>query len=171
MRLFLAETLAAEHEITESADGREALEILASIALPNLIVSDIMIPNLDGIGLFEATRASESLSTIPFMFLTAPNEIDEKIKLRRGGSIEYMVKPFSVDELRAKVSAIISLRNSERDSLLERVQSAINGTFPAESGAEGQRAAARRAETAYPAEPVYPPALRAIMSGPSSKRR
>ena len=103
MRLFIASSLATEHEIVEAADGREALNILATMEPPDLIVSDIMMPNLDGVGLFEAVQANTTLAHIPFMFLTARNESDEKIKLLRGGSIEYMVKPFSVDELRAKV--------------------------------------------------------------------
>jgi len=147
MRRFIAGALATEHEVIEAGDGREALNILATIEPPDLIVSDIMMPNIDGVGLFESTRANDSLASIPFMFLTARNESDEKIKLLRGGSIEYMVKPFSVEELRAKVSAIISLRNNERVNLLERVQSAINGSF---SGTTLQ---------AEPAEPLYPPDL------------
>ena len=152
MRHFIASSLANEHEIIEAADGREALHILATIEPPDLIVSDIMMPNLDGVGLFESTRANDALARIPFMFLTARNESDEKIKLLRDGSIEYMIKPFSVDELRAKISAIITLRNNERDILLERIQSAVNGHFAAGTREGKQRTTAAPAESRYPPE-------------------
>ena len=157
MRHFIASALATEHEIIEAGDGQEALNILAAIPPPDLIISDIMMPHLDGIGLFESTRANGAFAPIPFMFLTARNESDEKIQLLRAGSIEYMVKPFSIEELRAKVSAIISLRNNERFRLLERVQSAINGDFSV--GAGTGSGSGKQNAAALPTEPVYPPDL------------
>ena len=133
MRQFIADNLGTEHEIIQASDGLEAKKLLASLPPPDLILSDIMMPGLDGIGLFEFARAEATLTPIPFMFLTARDESEEKIRLLRGGCIDFMIKPFSVGELRAKVSAILALREKERSTLLRRVQSAIDetGAFPA----------------------------------------
>ncbi len=81
-----------------AADGVEALELLASHK-PDLIISDIMMPRMDGYAFFEALKNIREWSTIPFIFLTARGE---KMDIRRGyqmGADRYLVKPFELEDL------------------------------------------------------------------------
>ncbi len=97
-----------------AADGVEALELLASHK-PDLIISDIMMPRMDGYAFFEALKNIREWSTIPFIFLTARGE---KMDIRRGyqmGADRYLVKPFELEDLLIAVETRL-----ERAAELER---------------------------------------------------
>lgn len=97
-----------------AADGVEAPELLASHK-PDLIISDIMMPRMDGYAFFEALKNIREWSTIPFIFLTARGE---KMDIRRGyqmGADRYLVKPFELEDLLIAVETRL-----ERAAELER---------------------------------------------------
>jgi two-component system sensor histidine kinase/response regulator len=79
-------------------DGQEALDILESGFSPNLIVSDIMMPRMDGYQFFEAVRAKAHLKAIPFIFLTARGSRQDITTGRLLGADDYLVKPFDPEE-------------------------------------------------------------------------
>ena len=79
-------------------DGREALDILESGFSPNLIVSDIMMPRMDGYQFFEAVREKAHLKAIPFIFLTARGSRQDITTGRLLGADDYLVKPFDPEE-------------------------------------------------------------------------
>jgi len=105
---ILRETLAYNltnqgFEVVTSGDGNEALEIMRSDP-PDLMILDIMLPGLDG---FEVCRQARTRSNIPILMLTArDSEIDRVVGLEVGAD-DYMVKPFSMRELVARVKAML----------------------------------------------------------------
>ena len=91
-------------EVHPAATGREALEAAAAIR-PDLIVLDVMLPDLDG---FEVcNRLRREGSTIPVLFLTARDGTEDKVRGLTMGGDDYLVKPFSLDELVARIGAVL----------------------------------------------------------------
>lgn len=103
----VAETLRAEgYEVTTARRGAEALVRVAE-SLPDLIVSDIRMPGMDGYELVRNLRASARAKLIPIVFLTAKDETADRIAGFRTGVDAYLTKPFEPDELVAVVANIL----------------------------------------------------------------
>jgi DNA-binding NarL/FixJ family response regulator len=103
----VAETLRAEgYEVTTARRGAEALTRIAE-SLPDLIVSDIRMPGMDGYELVRNLRASARTKLIPLIFLTAKDETADRIAGFRSGVDAYLTKPFEPDELVAVVANIL----------------------------------------------------------------
>ena len=101
----------------KAADGVEALEIMAS-KKPDLIISDIVMPRMDGYAFFDALKDIREWSTIPFVFLTARGE---KTDIRRGyrmGADRYLVKPLELEDLLIAVETRLE-RAAELESVIE----------------------------------------------------
>jgi DNA-binding NarL/FixJ family response regulator len=99
------------YEVVTAENGREALEILAQ-ELPDMIICDIMMPELDGYGFVEELRKRQGSSWIPVLFLSAKGQSQDRIKGLNLGADVYMVKPFEPEELVAQVES--SLKQSGR---------------------------------------------------------
>jgi DNA-binding NarL/FixJ family response regulator len=97
--------------VVTAENGREALEILAQ-ELPDMIICDIMMPELDGYGFVEELRKQQGSSWIPVLFLSAKGQSQDRIKGLNLGADVYMVKPFEPEELVAQVES--SLKQSGR---------------------------------------------------------
>ena len=106
-------SLEGYHVIT-AAGGKEALQKLSK--QPDLILLDINMPDIDGLSLCKSIR---DFVTCPILFLTANTENSDKIKGFGAGGDDYIIKPFSVDELGARVSA--HLRRENRSKTKSRV--------------------------------------------------
>ena len=103
------------YEVTAAADGREAL---AKAAGMDLVLLDIMLPEVDGLEVCRRLKADPQTSGIPIIMLTAKaEEIDRVLGLELGAD-DYVVKPFSMRELLARVKAV--LRRSAKDSQTEK---------------------------------------------------
>jgi len=103
----VAETLRAEgYEVTAARRGAEALVRIAE-SVPDLIVSDIRMPGMDGYELVRNLRASARTKLIPIVFLTAKDETADRIEGFRSGVDAYLTKPFEPDELVAVVAGIL----------------------------------------------------------------
>lgn len=85
-------------------DGTRALEMMQEI-YPHLVIADIMMPRMDGYAFYEAIRANSEWITIPFIFLTAKAEREDKLKGKGMGAEDYLTKPFDPQELVVAVSS------------------------------------------------------------------
>ena len=95
-----------EYEVLTAENGKEALKILNKLDTPpDLIVSDIMMPEMDGIEFLTQVREKDEWVTIPFIFLTAKGEKTDIYQGKFLGVDEYLVKPFDADELLMAVEA------------------------------------------------------------------
>lgn len=90
--------------ITSAADGREALRLVAE-ERPDLVVLDVMMPELDGFEVCRRLRADGDRT--PVVFLTARDDTDDKVRGLTLGGDDYLQKPFSLDELVARVEAVL----------------------------------------------------------------
>lgn len=108
MRLFLNNILNKEYEIILAKDGLEGLKILKEKAAKiNLVITDLMMPEMDGLELLEHIKSSTWGIDLPVIVLTAQTQKDSRLNALRIGVDEYLTKPFSVDELMASVQNLI----------------------------------------------------------------
>jgi DNA-binding NarL/FixJ family response regulator len=98
------------YEVLTADNGREALNLL-SLNLPDMIICDIMMPEMDGYGLIENVRQDSRTSWIPVLFLSARGQSQDRIKGLNLGADVYMVKPFEPEELVAQVESSLKQTN------------------------------------------------------------
>ncbi len=116
MRAYVSELLGPYYSVEAVADGELALAAVLRES-PDLIVSDVMMPRLDGFGLLKAVRADESLRDIPVILLSARAGEESRIEGLRTGADDYLAKPFSARELIARVGALLELARVRRESM------------------------------------------------------
>ena len=109
LRRFICSILNHEFEVLEAGNGREGLEKTRQ-AGPDLVISDIMMPEMDGIGYLKAVRGDTSLCHIPIILLSAKASLDDQIKGLDYGADDYITKPFSSSYLKAKIETILKQR-------------------------------------------------------------
>lgn len=107
---FLSSSFSAQYSILTAEDGVEALEKLKEHEV-TLIVSDWMMPRMDGVEFCKALRADQAISHIPFILLTAKTDTNSKIEGMDCGADAYIEKPFSVQYLEACIKNLLDLRN------------------------------------------------------------
>ncbi len=113
MRAYLASLLAAHADVRVCADGEAAYALLLRDP-PDLLLSDVMMPKLDGFGLVARIRAEESLRHLPVMLLSARAGEEAKIEGLQAGADDYLVKPFAANELLARVQRQLALGRERR---------------------------------------------------------
>jgi len=118
MRNYVRELLSPLYAVEPVADGELALEA-ALRDPPDLILSDVMMPRLDGFGLLKALRRNETLRHVPIILLSARAGEESRIEGLDAGADDYLVKPFSARELLARVGALLE-RERLRGDALER---------------------------------------------------
>ncbi len=121
MRSYLARVLGELGDVRKFPDGAQALAGIRG-ALPDVVVSDVMMPNLDGLGLLHALRAEPRTAAIPVLLLSARAGESARIEGARSGADDYIVKPFSARELVARVGAQIDLAHVRGVALAERAK-------------------------------------------------
>ena len=104
MRSYLTKLLGAKWHVRAAADGAEALQ-LARSEHPDLVVTDVMMPRLDGFGLLRALRADPNTNDIPVIMLSARAGEESRVEGFEAGADDYLVKPFTAREVVARVEA------------------------------------------------------------------
>ncbi len=104
------------YEVIQAFDGVEGFA-LAKQELPNLVVLDVMMPNVDGYTVAQRIRQCENTKNMPILMLTALGTIDDKGKGFDIGIDDYLVKPFDIEELKMRVKAILKRSNQLPESL------------------------------------------------------
>ncbi len=110
VRGFLVRSLKQQFAIVEASDGTQALK-LAQERIPALILSDLMMPGLDGIELCKALKASPETVGIPFILLTARADLEGKLAGLRAGADDYVIKPFHLEEIKARLRVQLRLKS------------------------------------------------------------
>ena len=115
MNRFVAATLAPEFRVASALDGQKGLE-KALLLRPDLVISDVMMPVLEGEALVREMRARPELEGTPVVVLTAKTDDALRARLLRDGAQDYLSKPFFAEELRARVRNLVSMKRA-RDIL------------------------------------------------------
>ncbi len=108
MRDYIRRLLEHEHEVVAVGDGRQALEEVRA-RRPDLLLSDVMMPVMDGLELLREVRADPSLRTLPVLLLSARAGEEARVGGLEVGADDYLTKPFSARELAARVRAQLYL--------------------------------------------------------------
>ena len=119
LRQYLQTILSEKFQVRTAENGQVALTKLAQGSLPHLIISDIMMPIMDGYQLLEQLKTNETLQRIPVIMLTALAQADHKLKALRIGVDDYMLKPFAETELLARVDNLLRHSTLRKQFLLE----------------------------------------------------
>jgi signal transduction histidine kinase len=114
MRVLLGEILRDEYRVLFAHDGQEGLE-LARREYPDLIISDVMMPRMDGQEFCRQIKEEPATAHIPFVMLTAKAELAMKIGGLNSGADDYLTKPFNEKELKARVRSLLKLRGLYQD--------------------------------------------------------
>lgn len=103
LRFIRANLRASGYEVASATTGTEALTAFAT-ANPNVIILDIMLPDIDGL---EVCRRIRNISDVPIIMITARDDIQDAVEGLNAGADDYVTKPFAVEELLARINAVL----------------------------------------------------------------
>ena len=124
MRQYLVRLLAERYEVQSVPDGQAALEAVRE-RRPDLVLTDVMMPNLDGFGLLRELRSDAATRTIPIILLSARAGEEARVEGIERGADDYLIKPFSAREMLARVQTHLELsrvRKQSEDALRRRTE-------------------------------------------------
>ena len=116
LRRLLEYRLSKQYRVRTAANGQEALECVDEEA-PDLIISDIMMPKMDGFALQQALQTRKSARAIPFIFLTAKADEQSRLKGMRTGVDDYITKPFDIEQLLTRIERLLERTSIFRTEL------------------------------------------------------
>ena len=107
VRQMVAFTLRdAGYDVLEASDGKDALAKLSGMTV-QMVITDLNMPNLDGIGLIRSLRAEAAYKFIPIIMLTTESQAEKKQEGKAAGATGWIVKPFNPDQLLAVVKKVL----------------------------------------------------------------
>ena len=118
MRQYLSSLLSPYYRVATATDGNDALKKI-NVSKPSLVLTDVMMPNLDGFGLIEGLRSSPRTRQIPVIMLSAGAGEESKIEGMKVGADDYLTKPFSARELFARVGSHLKMAQLRKQAAFE----------------------------------------------------
>jgi signal transduction histidine kinase len=115
MREYVMRLLKPRFQVISAEDGQQALELIDAGVQPDLVLSDVMMPRLDGFGLLKALRARPLTENTPVIFLSARAGEEARIEGFDVGADDYLVKPFSARELITRINTHVRLARQRRE--------------------------------------------------------
>ncbi len=114
VRAYIRRHLQSAYRVVEAADGEEGL-LKARANPPDLVLSDVMMPGMDGYALCRALKSDPETDFVPVVLLTAKATPEDRLEGLQGLADDYLTKPFDVSELKARIGNLISLRRRLRE--------------------------------------------------------
>ncbi len=108
IRMLLENFLKKDYQVITKNDGLDGLKWMEEGNIPDLIVADIQMPNLDGYEFIKNVRASGYFKDIPLIMLSGIESSSEKVKCLKLGANDYIVKPFNPEELSIRIELLLS---------------------------------------------------------------
>ncbi len=161
MRQYLVRLLAEDFAVEAVPDGQAALS-LARERPPDLILSDVMMPRLDGIELLRELRADPALKEVPIILLSARAGEESRLEGMQSGADDYLVKPFSAPELIARVEAHVKMHRMRQQAKI---------TLEEQVRARTKELEQRNAEIAQQSREVQDLSARLLQSQDAERRR
>ena len=126
-----------DYRLAVGKDGKEGFEIAKEI-IPDLIITDVMMPFVDGFELCKLLRSDEHTSHIPIIMLTAKADIESKLEGLSTGADAYLEKPFNKEELSIRINKLLELRKNLQQYYLKKAGLADVAQSPAMLAATGE---------------------------------
>jgi signal transduction histidine kinase/DNA-binding response OmpR family regulator/streptogramin lyase len=114
LRKYISGNLSGRYQILEAENGREGLD-KAIENIPDLVISDLMMPEMDGVEMCERLKKDTRTSHIPLVMLTAKADRESKLESLETGADDYIIKPFDAEELQVRVKNLIEQRKRLRE--------------------------------------------------------
>lgn len=114
LRVFLKKSFSDTYHVLVASNGLQAMEIISKMIV-SLVVTDVMMPKMDGCELCCAIKSRMEFSGIPVVMLTAKNTVEARLEGYMAGAEEYIEKPFSMKYLSARIAAIIDKKRKEAE--------------------------------------------------------
>ena len=139
MTAFLASSLVHRFEPRTASSGAEALGLLEQGLKPRAVVCDVMMPGMDGFELKRAVDGLERFSGTPFLFLTAKADPETRLEGLSAGAVDYITKPFKLEELELKLRSLVSMVKADHERLERSILKVLRGEEPGPAKAAGWR--------------------------------
>ena len=120
LRNLLRMILIRKYHVLEASNGEEGLQ-LACEAIPDMIVSDVMMPVMDGLEMIGKVKENKDICHIPVILLSAKSSLDDRIHALEYGIDDYITKPFSSTYLKARIAALFAVRKKLQETLIDRL--------------------------------------------------
>ena len=120
MRTFLSNILGGDYRVKMASDGIEALKAIEQ-DIPDVVITDLMMPNMDGLELTKHLKQSADLTHVPVILLSAKSAIESRLQAMQEGADDYVTKPFEPEYLRARVKNLIKQRQILEASYRQRL--------------------------------------------------
>lgn len=127
LKVYIYNSLISRYEVRDASNGREAMRLMEDGWIPDMIVTDLMMPEMNGIELINNVRNDFNISHIPIVLITAKHENDTQLKAMKYGADGYIAKPFTIELLMAKI-----------DNMLERRKNLLSSLSSAAAGGEAR---------------------------------
>ena len=111
VRQYIADIVSEDFQVMTAMHGREGLEIAAEV-VPDLVITDVMMPEMDGTEFCSRLKQNEKTSHIPVVMLTARAEMTDKLEGLQTGADDYLIKPFEARELMVRITNLIQQRQN-----------------------------------------------------------
>lgn len=110
LKIMIYNNLADRYEVRDASNGKEALQVIAEGWVPDIVVTDLMMPEMDGMELINHLRNDFTTSHIPILMVTAKHEDDTQVKAMKYGADGYITKPFRMELLTARIDNMLDRR-------------------------------------------------------------
>lgn len=120
LKILLESILKDRYNVVIASDGRDGLEKVTKI-LPNMVISDVMMPVMDGLEMIRQIKANREICHIPIIILSAKSSLDDRIEGIEQGIDDYITKPFSASYLRARVAALLAQRKQLQELFMSKL--------------------------------------------------
>lgn len=128
---LLTKVSARNYNVLVDVNGSEAIKKLkANTLMPDIFICDVMMDIMDGYQFREIISKDPKYNHLPFIFLTAKSEKADKVKGLKLGAIDFIMKPFSVNELMQKIESIINLTGKKKELFLNTILKSSVETKP-----------------------------------------
>lgn len=120
LRAYIRTVFEDSYQVVEAADGLEGLEKAIEF-VPDIVISDLMMPRMDGFEFCKKLKSNEKTSHIPVVMLTAKATLEDRLEGFDLGADEYLTKPFNASEIKARVRNLIKIREQLRELFRQEV--------------------------------------------------
>jgi len=113
---YLQDNFYERYNVFTAINGVRAIKKINEIPKPNIIISDIMMDKMNGYEFYDELIKNDEYNDIPFIFLTALTSNNEKIKGLQKGAVDYIYKPFTIEELENKINSLLKIQENQKRS-------------------------------------------------------